>query len=96
MFASFHQDLRLALRSLARRPGFSLGVAVVLALGIGSGSAMLTVVHGVLLDPLPYPDPDRLVWGWGTWERGERVSVSPPDYLDYREQSASSEVFFSG
>lgn len=89
MFSSFRPHLVLALRSLRRRPAFSLGVTLVLALGIGASAAMLTLVHHVLLAPLPYPDPDRLVWGWGTWRGGDRVSVSPPDYLDYREESRS-------
>jgi len=89
MLASLTSDVRLASRSLVRRPGFTLGVVLVLALGIGASAAMLTVVRHVLLDPLPFPEPDRLVWGWGAWSGGDRVSVSPPDYLDYREASES-------
>jgi putative ABC transport system permease protein len=58
----FMNDLRLAARNLARRPGFTVVATLTLALGIGANVAMFAVVHSVLLQPLPFPDSDRLVW----------------------------------
>src|SRR4029453_9264379 len=77
------QNLRHACRVLRRQPTFS-GVAILtLALGIGATTAVFTVVYGVLLRPLPYRDPDRLVMLW----YGHKVTVSPwfspPNFRDY-------------
>ena len=83
------QDVRNGLRSLARYRGYSLVVLFTLALGIGATTAIFSVVNGVLLRPLPYPDRDRLVM---IWERSphnphDHNVVSPANYLDWRAQN---------
>lgn len=78
------QDLRQAARALIRRPGFSITVALTLALGIGGTTAMFAVVDGVLLEPLPFPEPDRLVRLWETTPSRPFRSLSPANFLDVR------------
>lgn len=82
-------DLRYALRSLAKSPGFALGVCAVLALAVAANIAVFSVVDAVLLKPLPYPDADRIVTLENLWTNTGVVSqdVSGPDYLDWRERS---------
>ena len=84
------QDLRFALRSLLNRPGFSLTVVSTLGLGIGATALMFSVVKAVLIEPLPYPESHRLVWGWGQFERGDRASVSPADSSTIAPRPAAS------
>src|SRR5262245_43602919 len=92
MIADFWQDLRYGARMLLKRPGFTLVAVVTLTLGIGANTAIFSVVNAVLLRPLPYAEPERLVWLWGNVRGGtSRASVSPPDFLDYREQNRSFE-----
>lgn len=77
-------DLRYALRSLRRQPTLSAVAILTLVLGIGATAAIFTVVKGVLIDPLPYPDPDRLVVLWEVKPTGETELVSAPTYRDWR------------
>jgi putative ABC transport system permease protein len=81
------QDLRHGARALARTPGFTLAAVVALALGIGANTAILSVVEAVLLRPLPYEDPDRLVV---ILHRGENP-VSPANFADWRRQGRAFE-----
>jgi predicted permease len=85
------KDLRYAARTLRRSPGFTLVAALTLALGIGANTAIFSVVNAVILRPLPYAAPDRLVELWGNVKRAkvERRGTSFPDYFDWRTQSQS-------
>src|SRR5262245_11696312 len=93
-------DLRYGLRMLWKQPGFTLVSIITLALGIGANTAIFSVVNAVLLRPLPYAEPERLVWMWGNFRGGTNTaSVSTLDFLDYREQNRAFEqlgAFFSG
>ena len=83
------RDIRYALRALLRQPGFTLAVALTLALGIGANTAIFSVVHGVLLRRLPYPNDDRLMTVWTRLSTGDRETASMPDYLDWKAQNSS-------
>ena len=94
MMDSVLKDLRFAIRSLLKRPGFTAITLIALALGIGANTAIFSLVNAVILRPLPYPDSDRLVWVYGNIRNGgNRASVSPLDYLDYRNQNKTFEQF---
>jgi putative ABC transport system permease protein len=86
-------DLRYALRSLRKMPGFSLVALLVLALGIGANTAIFSVVNCVVLRPLPYPGADRLALIWETDLKDgiRREGPSGPNFLDWKEQSQSFE-----
>jgi putative ABC transport system permease protein len=88
---SLLRDTRFALRTLAKNPGFAVVAALVLALGIGSATALFTNVNRALLRAIPFPNPDRLVAGEKLLHGAPSGPVSGPDYYDYRAQCRSFE-----
>jgi putative ABC transport system permease protein len=84
-------DVRIALRLLRRRPGWTASVLATLALAIGANSALFSVLDAALLQQLPYPAPERLLLIGETAPSFERMSVSYPDYLDWRARTHSFE-----
>lgn len=89
-------DLRYSLRILGRNPAFAAAAILILALGIGANSAIFSVVNAVLLRPLPYEDPSRLMQVWHvppakSFPGMTMFSVSPANYLDWQSQSSSFE-----
>src|SRR5215204_4781902 len=87
--SSLGQDVRYAVRALSRTPAFSLAALITLALGIGATTAVFSVVYGVLLRPLPYAEPERLVqlWEQSTRTGNERNPVSVLNYRDWTTQT---------
>ena len=84
------QDLRYAIRTLLKRPSFSTVAILTLGLGIGANSAIFSVVNAVLLRPLPYPEPERLMKIVGSDTRdGTQGNLSPADFMDLRDDSRS-------
>jgi hypothetical protein len=84
------RDLRYTFRLIRRQPMFAALVIATLTLGIGASTSMFSVVNGVLLKPLPYSDPARLVWMYGSFRGSDSAAVSPPDFVDYRSRNEVS------
>ena len=91
--SSLLQDLRFALRQLRKNPGFALTTILTLALGIGATTAMFSLINGVLLRPLPFPEPDRVMMiaplDTSAVKAGVPESTSYPDFFDWRKQQHS-------
>jgi putative ABC transport system permease protein len=83
------QDVRYAARKLLRTPGFTIVAVLTLALGIGATTAMWAIVDGILIRPLPYPDPGRVVRIASLGREKKPNAMSAPDFIDYRNQSTS-------
>ncbi len=88
---AFLYDVRYAMKTLLKDPGFSIIAVLILAVGIGANVAMFSVTDAVLIRSLPYPDPERLVLGRTSYPQGLGWNVSSPDYFDYRDQSQGFE-----
>ncbi|HST79428.1 MAG TPA: ABC transporter permease, partial [Verrucomicrobiae bacterium] len=90
------QDFRFALRMLRKSPGFTAIAVITLALGIGANTAIFSIVNAVLLKPLPFPEPDRLLYVTSGFSNQKEVArpfaISYPDFLDWRANAKS----FSG
>src|SRR6185437_12883256 len=90
------RDVRTGLRALVHSPVFTVVTVLSLALGIGANTAIFSVVNGLLLRPLPYPESERLVDVWHTPPQQsfpglDKFSVSPANYLDWKAQSTAFE-----
>jgi predicted permease len=89
LMSLFLQDVRFALRSLSRSPGFTAVVVVTLGLGIGVNVALMSVVRAVLLRPLPYGGEERIISIWSQWDRFPKTWLSMEEYRSYRDTLGS-------
>lgn len=83
------QDVKFALRWYRKNPGFALTAVAVMALGIGANTAIFSIINGVLLKPLPYSDPDRLMFIREAMNGFSIMAVSYPNFLDWRARNKS-------
>src|SRR6185503_308815 len=85
------QTLRFAFRMLMKNPGVTCVAVITLALGIGANTAIFSVVNGVLLKPLPYKNPERLVALWENVPTHGKWRASPANFFDWKNQNTSFE-----
>jgi putative ABC transport system permease protein len=90
-FSDIWQDMRFSMRALRKNPAFTLIASFTLALGIGANTAIFSVVNSVLLRPLAYVEPERLIWLWDTDPRLPTIPTSLPEFLGWRDQNHSFE-----
>src|SRR6201993_564192 len=90
---NFLQDLRYAMRMLGRSPAFTVVIVLTLALSIGANSAIFSVIDGVLLKPLPYPQAERIARVFYSSRNYPKFPVNPWDFLDFRARNRSLENF---
>jgi len=83
--------MRVAIRSLSRRPAFTLAAVLTVALGIGANTALFAVVYSVLIRPLPFRDPGKLVQIWQTHPALPQLQVTAPDFRNWQEEARSFE-----
>src|SRR5215813_4742968 len=86
------QDLRFGARTLLKAPALTAVAVIALALGIGANTAMFSIVNTVLLRPLPYAEPDRLLQLYTSMPQFRQASVSYPNFLDWKERSRSFDL----
>jgi len=91
--ATLLRDLRFGFRILLRSPMITACVVIVLALGIGANSAMFSIVDGLLLHPVSYPNPETLAFVWSHDSQGSLSDASPADFMDWRAQSKTLSDF---
>jgi putative ABC transport system permease protein len=96
LLEGIRQDIRYAVRSYAKTPTFTIIMLTTLALGIGASTAIFSMVDGILLRPLPFADPNRLIWINEVNPRGNVMSVSWPNFLDWRERVRAFEPLALG
>ncbi len=85
--SSLTQDIRFGFRMLWKYPSVTIFAVLALAIGIGANTALFSLIYNVLLSPLPFAEPEEIMWIQSRWSSGDRGTCSGPDYLDWVEQN---------